>query len=204
LIRVAKCKKETECRPAANCKRNGDVVSFPVSLPQQLVSHTKDSNQQKRRRHRKGKLMKTIAILATKTVVNGGIHSGANSASNYVPLTDGLTAKEAQTVRIARLDDNAFISKSLMANLARRWMGSGNVEGNFNPMRAILLLMMHSLFGSFGNNNVNADEEDVLNNYNEILIKKETEDTCMGSPRENRHNIIGTMRTTTRTTTRYV
>ena len=45
-----------------------------------------------------------MAILATKTVANGGICSGASSASNYVPLTDGLTAKEAQTVQIPRLD----------------------------------------------------------------------------------------------------
>jgi hypothetical protein len=50
---------------------------------------------------------------------------------------------------------------------------------------------MHSLFGSFGNNNVKADEEDALNNYDEILIEEETEDVCMGSPRENRRNIIG-------------
>jgi hypothetical protein len=47
------------------------------------------------------------------------------------------------------------------------------------------------LFGSFGNNNVDADEEDALNNYDEILIEEETEDMCMGSPRENRRNIIG-------------
>ena len=84
---------------------------FPSLSPQQLVSHRKDSNQRKRRRHRKGKLMKTMAILATKTVANGGICSGASSASNYVPLTDGLTAEEAQTVRIARLDDGAFIGE---------------------------------------------------------------------------------------------
>jgi hypothetical protein len=62
---------------------------------------------------------------------------------------------------------------------------------------------MHSLFGSFGNNNVDADEENALNNYDEILIEEETEDACMGSPRENRHNILATTRTTTKTTTRY-
>ncbi len=132
-----------------------------------------------------------MAILVTKTVVNGGIRSGARSASNYVPLTDGLIAKEAQTVRIPCLDNNAFIGKNSMANLARRWMGSGDVKGDFNPVRAILLLVMHLLFGSFGNNSINADEEDALNNYNEILIEEETEDACMGSPRENRCNIIG-------------
>jgi hypothetical protein len=132
-----------------------------------------------------------MAILATKTVANGGICSGASSASDYVPLTDGLTAKEAQTMQIPRLDKDAFIGKNLMANLARRWMGSGNVKGNFNPVRAILLSVMHSLFGSFGNNNVDADEEDALNNYDEILIEEETDDVCMGSPRENWHNIIG-------------
>ncbi len=132
-----------------------------------------------------------MAILATKTVANGGICSGASSASDYVLLTDGVTAKKAQTVRILCLDDNAFIGKNLMANLARRWMGSGNVKGDFNPVRANLLLVMHSLFGSFGNNNVDADEEDALNNYDEILIDEETEDVCMGSPRENRRNIIG-------------
>jgi hypothetical protein len=104
---------------------------------------------------------------------------------------DGLTAKKAQTVWIPCLEDNAFIGKNPMANLARRWMGSGDVKGNFNPVRAILSSVMHSLFGSFGNNNVNADEEDVLNNDNEILIEEETEDACMGSPRENRRNIIG-------------
>jgi hypothetical protein len=82
-------------------------------------------------------------------------------------------------------------AKNLMADLARWWMGSGNVKGNFNPVRAILLSVMHSLFGSFGNNNVDADEEDALNNYDEILIEEETEDVCMGSPRENRCNIIG-------------
>jgi hypothetical protein len=164
---------------------------FPSLSPQQLVSHTKDSNQRKRRRHRKGKWTKTMAILATKTVANGGICSGASSASNYVPLTDGLTAKEAQTVWIPRLDDNAFIGKNLMANLARWWMGSGSVKGNFNPVRTILLSVMHSLFGSFGNNNLDADEEDALNNYDEILIEEDTEDVCMGSPRENRRNIIG-------------
>ncbi len=164
---------------------------FPSLSPQQLVSHTKDSNQQKRRRHRKEKLTKTIAILATKMVANGGIRAGASSASNYVPLTDGLTTEEAQTVRIPRLDDNAFNGKNPMANLARQWMGSGNVKGNFNPVRAILSSMMHSLFGSFGSNNINADEEDALNNYDEILIEEETEDACMGSPRENRRNIIG-------------
>ncbi len=135
--------------------------------------------------------MKTMAILATKTVANGGIRSGASSASDYVPLTDGLTAKEAQTVRIAHLDNDAFISKNPMANLARRWMGSGDIKGNFNPVRAILSLMMHLLFGSFGNNNIDADEEDAPNNYNEILIEEETEDVCVGSPRENRRNIIG-------------
>jgi hypothetical protein len=136
-------------------------------------------------------LTKTMAISATKTVVNGGIRLGASSASDYVPLTDGLTAEEAQTVRIAHLDDNAFIGKNLMANLARRWMGSGNVEGDFNPVRAILLSMMHSLFGSFGNDNIDADEEDTLNNYDEILIEEETEDACVGSSRENRRNNIG-------------
>ncbi len=71
--------------------------------------------------------MKTMAILATKMVANGGICLGASSASDYVPLTDGLTTEEAQTVRIPCLDDNVFIGKNLMANLARRWMGSGNV-----------------------------------------------------------------------------
>ncbi len=70
-------------------------------------------------------------------------------------------------------------------------MGSGDVEGDFNPVRSILSLVMHSLFGSFGNINVDADEEGALNNYDEILIEEETEDACMGSPRENRHNIIG-------------
>jgi hypothetical protein len=70
-------------------------------------------------------------------------------------------------------------------------MGSGNIEGDFNPKRAILLSMMHLLFGSFGNDNVDADEEDALNNYDEILIEEETEDACMGSPKENRCNIIG-------------
>ena len=138
---------------------------FRSLSPQQLVSHTKDSNQQKRRRHRKEKLTKTMANLATKMVANRGIRSGESSANNYVLLTDGLTAKEAQTVWIARLDNNAFIGKNPMANLARRWMGSGDVEGYFNPVRAILLLMKHSLFDSFRNNNVNADEEDALNNY---------------------------------------
>ncbi len=94
-------------------------------------------------------------------------------------------------MRIPHLDDNAFIGKNLMANLARQWMGSGNVKGDFNPVRAILLSVMHSLFGSFGNNNIHADEEDALNNYDEILIEEETEDVCMGSPKENRRNIIG-------------
>ncbi len=131
-----------------------------------------------------------MAILATKTVANGGICLGASSASNFVPLTDGLIAEEAQTAQIARLDNDAFIGKNPMANLARRWMGSGNIESNFNPMRAILLSMMHSLFCSFGNDNVDADEEDALNNYDETLIEEETEDACMGSPRKNRHNII--------------
>jgi hypothetical protein len=106
-----------------------------------------------------------MAILAPKTVANGGICSGASSASNYLPLTDGLIAEEAQTVQIVRLDDNAFIGKNLMANLAGWWMGSGDIEGDFNPMRAILLAMMYSLFGSFGENNVDGDEEDTLNNY---------------------------------------
>jgi hypothetical protein len=132
-----------------------------------------------------------MANLATKMVANRGIRSGESSANNYVLLTDGLTAKEAQTVWIARLDNNAFIGKNPMANLARRWMGSGDVEGYFNPVRAILLLMKHSLFDSFRNNNVNADEEDALNNYNEILIEEETENACVGSPRENWRNIIG-------------
>ncbi len=148
--------------------------------------------------------MKTMAILVTKTVANGGIHLGASSASNYVLLTDGLTAKEAQTVQIPRLDNDAFIGKNLMANLARQWMGSGDVEGDVNPVRAILSSVMHSLFGSFGNNNVYADEKDVLNNYDEILIEEETEDACMGSPKENRCTSLATMRTTTRMTTRYV
>ncbi len=116
---------------------------------------------------------------------------GASSASNYVPLTDGLTAKEAQTVQIPCLDNDAFIGKNPMANLARRWIGSGNVKGDFNPVRAILLSSIYSLFGSFGNNNVDADEEDALNNYDKILIEEETENMCMGSPRENRRNIIG-------------
>ncbi len=155
---------------------------FPSLSPQQLVSHTKDSNQRKRRRHRKENLTKTMTILATKTVANGGIRSGASSASDYVPLTDGLSAEEPQTVRIPHLDDDAFIGKNPMANLARRWMGSGNIEGDFNPVRAILSLMMHLLFGSYGSNNVDADEEDALNNYDEILIEEETEDACMGSP----------------------
>ncbi len=84
--------------------------------------------------------MKTMAILVTKTVANGGICWGASSASDYVPLTDDLTAKKAQTVWIPCLYDNAFIGKILMANLARPWMGSGNVKGNFNPMRAILCM----------------------------------------------------------------
>jgi hypothetical protein len=132
-----------------------------------------------------------MAILATKMVVNGGICLSASSASNCVPLTDGLTAKEAQTVQIAHLEDNTFIGKNPMANLARRWMGSGDVEGNFNPVRAILSSMMHLLFGSFGNDNVDADEEDTLNNYDKILIGEETEDASVGSSRENRHNIIG-------------
>ncbi len=83
-------------------------------------------------------------------------------------------------------------------------MGSGDVEGDFNPVRAILLLVMHLLFGSFGNNNVDADEEDALNNYDEILIEEETEDACMGSPRENRRNIIGNNKDDNETTTRYV
>ncbi len=125
-----------------------------------------------------------MAILVTKMVANGGICPGASSASNYVPLTDGLTTKEAQTVQIPRLDNDAFIGENPMANLARRWMGSGDVKCDFNPVRAILLSVMHSLFGSFGNNNVDADEEDALNNYDEILIEEETEDVCMGSPRE--------------------
>ena len=132
-----------------------------------------------------------MLIVASKMVAkNAGICFGASSASNYVPLTDGLTTKEAQTVRIARLD-NAIVGNNPTAKLARRCMGSGDIEGDFNPMRAILLSMMHSLFGSFGNNNVDADEEDALNNYDEILIEEETEDACMGSPRENRCNIIG-------------
>ncbi len=84
------------------------------------MSHTKDSNQQKRRRHRKEKLTKTMAVWATKTVANGGICLGASSASNYVPLADGLTAEEVQTVRIPRLDNDAFIGKNPMANFARR------------------------------------------------------------------------------------
>jgi hypothetical protein len=132
-----------------------------------------------------------MEILATKTVANGGIRSGASSASNYVPLMDGLTAKEAQTVWIPRLDSDVLISKNPMANLARRSMGSGDIEDDFNPVREILLLVMHSLFDSFGNNNVYADEEDMLNNYDEILIEEETEDACMGSPRENTRNNIG-------------
>jgi hypothetical protein len=106
-------------------------------------------------------------------------------------VTDGLTAKEVQTVRIAHLDNDAFIGENPMANLARRWMGLRNVVGNFSPVRAILLSMMHLLFGSFGNNNLDADEEDALNNYDEILIEEETEDACVGSSRENRRNIIG-------------
>jgi hypothetical protein len=130
------------------------------------------------------KLTKTMAILATKTVANEGICLGASSASNYELLTDGLTAKEAQTVRIPCLDDDTFIGKNPMANLARRSMGSGDIEDDFNPVREILLLVMHSLFDSFGNNNVYADEEDMLNNYDEILIEEETEDACMGSPRK--------------------
>jgi hypothetical protein len=133
--------------------------------------------------------MKTMAIMATKMVANAGICSDASSASNYVLLTDGLTAKEV-TVRIARLD-NAVVGNNPMANLARQWMGSGDVKGNFNPVRAILLLMMLLLFGNFGNNNVDADDEDALNNYDKILIEEESEDACMGSHRENRRNIIG-------------
>jgi hypothetical protein len=93
--------------------------------------------------------MKTMAILATKTVANAGIRSDASSASNYVLLTDGLTAEEVQTVRIARLDD-AVVGDNSMANLARRLTGSGKVEGDFNPMSAILSLMMLLLFGSLG------------------------------------------------------
>ncbi len=81
--------------------------------------------------------MKTMAILVTKTVANAGICSDASSASNYVLLTDGLTNKEVQTVQIAQLDDTV-IGNNLMADLARWWMGSGYVEGDFNPMRAIL------------------------------------------------------------------
>ncbi len=162
---------------------------FPSLSPQQLVSHTKDSNQQKRRRHRKEKSMKTMAILATKMVAHGGICLDASSATNYVSLMDGLTTKEVQRVRIERLDD-AVVSNNLMANLARRWMGSANVEGNFNPLRAILLLMMLLLFGSFGNNNVDADDKDALNNYDKILIEEESEDACVGSHRENKSNII--------------
>jgi hypothetical protein len=95
-----------------------------------------------------------------------------------------------QTVWIAWLDD-AVVGNNLIANPARRWMGSGNVEGDFNPVRAILFLMMLSLFGSFGNDNVDADDEDALYNYDKILIKEESEDACVGSPRENRSNIIG-------------
>ncbi len=105
-------------------------------------------------------------------------------------LTDGLTAKEVQTVRIARLD-NAVIGNNLMANLARWWMGSGNIEVIFNPVRAILSSMMLSLFGSFGNDNVDADDKDVLNNHDKIMNEEESEDACMGTPRENRSNIIG-------------
>ncbi len=179
-------KKRLNADPLQIAKEMVTLSPFPSLSPQQLVSHMKDSNQQQRRRHRKEKMTKTIAILATKTVANGGIRSGASSASNYVPLMDGLTTKEAQTVQIPCLDNNAFIGKNPMANLARRGMGSGDAKGNFNPMRAILSLVMHSLFGSFGNNNVDADEEDALNNYDEILIEEETEDTCMGSPREGR------------------
>jgi hypothetical protein len=192
-------KKRLNADPLQIAKEMVMLSPFPSLSPQQLVSPTKDSNQRKRMRHRK-----TMAILATKTVANGGIHSGASSASHYVPLTDGLTAKEAQTVQIARLDDDAFIGKNPMANLARWWMGSVNVEGNFNPVRAILLSMMHSLFGSFGNDNVDADEEDALNNYDEILIEEETEDACVGSPRENKHNIIGNNKDNNKATTRYV
>jgi hypothetical protein len=51
--------------------------------------------------------------------------------------------------------------------------------------------MMLLLFGSFGNDNVDADDEDALNNYDKILIEEESEDACVGSPRENRGNIIG-------------
>jgi hypothetical protein len=80
-----------------------------------------------------------MTILTTKMVANGGIRLGASSASNYMPLTDGLTTEDAQKVRITRLDNDVFIGKNPMANFARRWMGSGNVEGDFNPMRAILL-----------------------------------------------------------------
>jgi hypothetical protein len=68
-----------------------------------------------------------MAILVTKMVANGGICLGASSASNYVPLMDGLTTKEAQTVWIPCLDNDVFIGKNPMANLARQWMGSGNV-----------------------------------------------------------------------------
>jgi hypothetical protein len=107
-----------------------------------------------------------------------------------VPLTDGLTTKEAQTVRIARLDD-AVVGNNPTANLARRCMGSGDVEGNFNPLRAILSSMRPSLFDSIGDDNVDADEEDALNNYDEILIVEESEEACVRSSREYRCNIIG-------------
>jgi hypothetical protein len=131
-----------------------------------------------------------MVILVAKTVANAGICLDASSASNYVLLTDGLTAKEVQTVRIAWLDD-AVVGNNPMANLAKQWTGSGNVEGNFNLVRAILSLMMLSLFGSFGNDNVHADDEDMLKNYDKLLIEEESEDACVGSPRENRCNIIG-------------
>ena len=132
-----------------------------------------------------------MLIVASKTVAkNAGICLGASSASNYVPLTDGLTTKEAQTVRIARLD-NAVVGNNPTANLARRCMGSGDVEGDFNPVRAILSLMRPSLFNSIGNDNVDADEEDALNNYDKILIVEESEEACVGSSREYRRNIIG-------------
>ncbi len=123
-------------------------------------------------------------------MANARIHSDASSASNYVLLMDGLTAKEVQTVWIMRLDDTV-IGNNPMANLTRRWTGSGDLEGNINPGKAILSSMMLSLFGSFGNNNINADDEEALNNYNKILIEEESEDVCVGSPRENRNNIIG-------------
>ncbi len=58
--------------------------------------------------------------------------------------------------------DIVFVNNTI-ANLARCWMGAeDNNDGDFNPVRAILSLMMPPMFGGVNRDNINDDEEELV------------------------------------------